>query len=130
MLNFLEEELRIRSTTSVIPTGVAFGKWRGLIENVVKDKKIVWPPTVIIKNTLLEQDDKGNVIFMHMLSYIILMIMMIKSFFDSSLFFNFFCHYCIFSGMENAELTLVLLKLQAQSIPRPARAPRDEPFDF
>ena len=64
LAELLEEELRIRGT-SVIPAGVAFGKWRGLKENVVRDKEIVWPPMVIIKNTLLEQDDDGQVIFLH-----------------------------------------------------------------
>ncbi|WOG91615.1 hypothetical protein DCAR_0310864 [Daucus carota subsp. sativus] len=59
LAELLEEELRIRGT-SVIPAGVAFGKWRGLKENVVRDKEIVWPPMVIIKNTLLEQDDDGQ----------------------------------------------------------------------
>lgn len=52
----LEEQLRIRGT-SVIPVGVAFGRWRGLKQNVARDKDIVWPPMVVIRNTFLEQDD-------------------------------------------------------------------------
>lgn len=52
----LEEVLRIRGT-SVIPAGVAFGRWRGLKQNLARDKLIVWPPMVIIWNTLLEKDD-------------------------------------------------------------------------
>nr|XP_043624595.1 protein SUPPRESSOR OF GENE SILENCING 3-like [Erigeron canadensis] len=51
----LEEELRRRGT-SVVPAGESFGQWRGLNE-VVKDKEIVWPPMVMIMNTLLEQDE-------------------------------------------------------------------------
>lgn len=51
----LEEELR-RKGTSVIPAGEAFGKWKGLRENTT-DHLIVWPPMVVIMNTLLEQDE-------------------------------------------------------------------------
>lgn len=63
LVELLEEELRIRDT-SLIPAGVAFGKWRGLKENVVWDKEIVWPPMVITRNTLLEQDDDEKVFFL------------------------------------------------------------------
>lgn len=51
----LEEELRRRGT-SVIPGGEAFGKWKGLRETAA-DHDIVWPPMVVIRNTLLEKDE-------------------------------------------------------------------------
>ncbi|CAL4896574.1 unnamed protein product [Urochloa decumbens] len=50
----LEEELSRRGT-SVVPAGEQFGKWKGLRESA--DREIVWPPMVIVLNTLLEQDD-------------------------------------------------------------------------
>ncbi|GJT34321.1 protein suppressor of gene silencing 3 [Tanacetum coccineum] len=57
----LEEELRIKGST-VVAAGESYGQWEGLNEKV-KDKEIVWPPMVIIMNTLLEPDenDKGIV---------------------------------------------------------------------
>lgn len=51
----LDEELRRRGS-SVIPAGEAFGKWKGLNE-IDNDREIVWPPMVVIMNTILEQDD-------------------------------------------------------------------------
>ncbi|XP_076886333.1 protein SUPPRESSOR OF GENE SILENCING 3-like [Bidens hawaiensis] len=54
----LEEELRIRGA-AVNPAGELYGQWKGLNE-AVKDKDIVWPPMVIIKNTQLEQDDNNK----------------------------------------------------------------------
>jgi len=54
----LDEELRRRGT-SVIPAGETFGKWKGLDE-MVKDRSIVWPPMVVIMNTRLEQDDNDK----------------------------------------------------------------------
>ncbi|KAG2623448.1 hypothetical protein PVAP13_3KG061400 [Panicum virgatum] len=50
----LEEELS-RMGTSVVPAGEQFGKWKGLREST--DREIVWPPMVIVMNTLLEKDD-------------------------------------------------------------------------
>lgn len=55
----LEEELRRRGT-SVIPGGEAFGKWKGLREKTA-DHDIIWPPMVVVMNTLLEQDDDEKV---------------------------------------------------------------------
>ncbi|GJN13566.1 hypothetical protein PR202_gb00284 [Eleusine coracana subsp. coracana] len=55
----LEEELSRRGT-SVIPAGEQFGKWKGLQEST--DREIVWPPMVIVMNTLLEKDDDDKVI--------------------------------------------------------------------
>ncbi|KAF8658059.1 hypothetical protein HU200_059523 [Digitaria exilis] len=53
----LEEELSRRGT-SVVPAGEQFGKWKGLRESTEStDCEIVWPPMVIVMNTLLEQDD-------------------------------------------------------------------------
>ncbi|CAL9179353.1 unnamed protein product [Musa hybrid cultivar] len=51
----LEEELRRRGT-SPVPAGEVFGKWKGLQETTT-DREIVWPPMVVIMNTLLEQDE-------------------------------------------------------------------------
>ncbi|KAL1814117.1 hypothetical protein ACET3Z_024182 [Daucus carota] len=59
LAQLLDEELRLRGA-SVIPAGEAFGKWKGLNENVVRDRKIVWPPMVMIMNTQLDQDDNGK----------------------------------------------------------------------
>uniref|UniRef100_A0ACD5WH28 Uncharacterized protein n=1 Tax=Avena sativa TaxID=4498 RepID=A0ACD5WH28_AVESA len=50
----LEEEMSGRGTT-VVPSGEQFGKWAGL--GGVTDREIVWPPMVIVMNTLLEKDD-------------------------------------------------------------------------
>ncbi|XP_020519096.1 protein SUPPRESSOR OF GENE SILENCING 3 homolog isoform X1 [Amborella trichopoda] len=51
----LEEELQRRGT-SAIPAGELFGKWKGL-HDAVADHEIVWPPMVIIQNTLLDRND-------------------------------------------------------------------------
>ncbi|KAK8449935.1 hypothetical protein SEVIR_7G287400v4 [Setaria viridis] len=53
----LEEELSRRGT-SVVPAGEQFGKWKGLREST--DREIVWPPMVIVMNTLLEQEEDDN----------------------------------------------------------------------
>ncbi|XP_061376109.1 protein SUPPRESSOR OF GENE SILENCING 3 [Gastrolobium bilobum] len=55
LAELLDEELRRRGT-SVIPSGEAFGKWKGL-KDEEKDHEIVWPPIVVIQNTKLEQDE-------------------------------------------------------------------------
>ncbi|ONK77382.1 uncharacterized protein A4U43_C02F5950 [Asparagus officinalis] len=55
LAKLLDEELR-RKGTSIIPSGEAFGKWRGLRETTT-DHEIVWPPMVVVMNTLLEIDD-------------------------------------------------------------------------
>jgi len=54
----LGEELSRRGT-SVVPAGEQFGKWKGLQEST--DREIVWPPMVIVMNTLLEKDDDDKV---------------------------------------------------------------------
>ncbi|KAK1628362.1 hypothetical protein QYE76_002677 [Lolium multiflorum] len=50
----LEEDM-LRRGSSVVPSGEQFGKWKGLREST--DREIVWPPMVIVMNTLLEKDD-------------------------------------------------------------------------
>ncbi|KAI3711850.1 hypothetical protein L1987_70399 [Smallanthus sonchifolius] len=44
---------------TVNPAGESYGQWMGLNE-VVKDKEIVWPPMVVIMNTQLEQDESDK----------------------------------------------------------------------
>lgn len=56
----LDEELQRRGT-SVIPAGELFGKWKGLKEKVT-DHEIVWPPMVVVMNTLLEKDAYDKVL--------------------------------------------------------------------
>ncbi|KAL7601768.1 hypothetical protein Lser_V15G23477 [Lactuca serriola] len=41
---------------TVVAAGESYGEWKGLNE-VVKDKEIMWPPMVVIMNTQLEQDE-------------------------------------------------------------------------
>ncbi|XP_058090002.1 protein SUPPRESSOR OF GENE SILENCING 3 homolog [Magnolia sinica] len=55
LAELLDEELHRRGT-SVIPAGELFGKWKGLRETAT-DHEIVWPPMVIVRNTILEQDE-------------------------------------------------------------------------
>ncbi|KAJ0488349.1 putative protein SUPPRESSOR OF GENE SILENCING 3 [Helianthus annuus] len=58
LAEILEEELRIRGAT-LNQAGESYGQWMGLNE-VVKDKEIVWPPMVVIMNTQLEQDENDK----------------------------------------------------------------------
>ncbi|WOL14274.1 hypothetical protein Cni_G23054 [Canna indica] len=53
----LEADLHLRGT-SVVTSGEVFGKWKGLKETT--DYDIVWPPMVIIRNTLLDKDDNDK----------------------------------------------------------------------
>uniref|UniRef100_A0A3Q7GD68 XS domain-containing protein n=1 Tax=Solanum lycopersicum TaxID=4081 RepID=A0A3Q7GD68_SOLLC len=53
LAQLLEEELRLRGTT-VVPASEVYGQWDG-VES--EDKKILWPPMVIIMNTALAKDD-------------------------------------------------------------------------
>jgi len=57
--NLLDEELRRRGT-SVVPAGESFGQWEGLKQEI-KDHDIVWPPMVVIMNTVLEKDENEKV---------------------------------------------------------------------
>ena len=57
----LEEEL-LRRGASVVLAGETFGKWKGLHE-MTADHEIVWPPMVVIMNTLLEKDENDKVLF-------------------------------------------------------------------
>ncbi|XP_074307861.1 protein SUPPRESSOR OF GENE SILENCING 3-like [Silene latifolia] len=56
--DLLDEELQ-RKGTSAIPAGESFGQWEGL-QKMEEDREIVWPPMVVIMNTLLEQDDNDK----------------------------------------------------------------------
>ncbi|XP_056163836.1 protein SUPPRESSOR OF GENE SILENCING 3-like isoform X2 [Syzygium oleosum] len=58
LAELLDEEL-MRRGASVVPAGEVFGKWRGLnVEE--KDYDIVWPPMVVIMNTILEKDESDK----------------------------------------------------------------------
>nr|XP_016509673.1 PREDICTED: protein SUPPRESSOR OF GENE SILENCING 3-like isoform X1 [Nicotiana tabacum] len=56
LAQLLEEELRRRGT-SVVPPGQVYGRWGG---GEYEDKEIVWPPTAIIVNTVLEKDENDK----------------------------------------------------------------------
>uniref|UniRef100_A0A803KNL0 Uncharacterized protein n=1 Tax=Chenopodium quinoa TaxID=63459 RepID=A0A803KNL0_CHEQI len=56
--DILDEELR-RKGTSVVPAGESYAQWEGLKQEV-KDHDIVWPPMVMIMNTLLDTDDNDK----------------------------------------------------------------------
>ncbi|XP_019257312.1 PREDICTED: protein SUPPRESSOR OF GENE SILENCING 3-like isoform X3 [Nicotiana attenuata] len=56
LAQLLEEEL-CRRGTSVVPPGQVYGGWGG---GEFEDKEIVWPPTVIIVNTVLEKDENDK----------------------------------------------------------------------
>ncbi|CAA7396502.1 unnamed protein product [Spirodela intermedia] len=55
LAELLEEELQ-RKGTSAVPIGEVFGKWKGLSQTTA-DHEIVWPPMVVVMNTILEKDD-------------------------------------------------------------------------
>eukprot|EP01018_Ginkgo_biloba_P035339 Gb_06157 [translate_table: standard] len=55
LAELLEEELRRRGAACVIAEEM-FGKWKGL-RDTVNNQEIVWPPIVIIQNTILDQGD-------------------------------------------------------------------------
>ncbi|XP_058097548.1 protein SUPPRESSOR OF GENE SILENCING 3 homolog [Magnolia sinica] len=59
LAELLDEELQRRGT-SIIPSGeVAFSKWKGLRETTT-DHEIVWPPMVIVMNTIREKDENDK----------------------------------------------------------------------
>ncbi|KAI3946269.1 hypothetical protein MKW92_035722 [Papaver armeniacum] len=53
---FQPKDIRGRKRTSVVLVGEVHGKWHGLHQSV-SDKEIVWRPTVVVMNTLLDQDE-------------------------------------------------------------------------
>ncbi|XXG72182.1 hypothetical protein AAC387_Pa07g1335 [Persea americana] len=53
--DLLEEKLQGRGAL-VIPRGKSFGRWKGLSE-MTAGHEIVWPPMVVVMNTLLEKDE-------------------------------------------------------------------------
>lgn len=53
----LEEELKRRGAAGLAAEEM-FGKWKGLQE-VTSNHMIIWPPMVVIQNTVLEQDEKN-----------------------------------------------------------------------
>ncbi|KAF8022988.1 hypothetical protein BT93_F0486 [Corymbia citriodora subsp. variegata] len=58
LAELLDEEL-MRGGTSVVPAGEVFGKWKGLkVEE--KDYDIVWPPMVVVMNTILEKGENDK----------------------------------------------------------------------
>ncbi|XP_047309707.1 protein SUPPRESSOR OF GENE SILENCING 3-like [Impatiens glandulifera] len=56
LATLLDEERKIRGAP-IVPAGEAFGQWRGLSHQTMKDCKIVWPPIVIIMNTKLKKGE-------------------------------------------------------------------------
>lgn len=60
LAELLEEELQRRGS-SVVPAGELFGKWKGL-SNTTTDHEVVWPPMVVIRNTILTKDENDKVI--------------------------------------------------------------------
>ncbi|XP_078434465.1 XS domain-containing protein / XS zinc finger domain-containing protein-like protein [Wolffia australiana] len=58
LAELLEEEVQ-RKGTGVVPIGEVFGKWKGLSDKT-PDVEIVWPPMVVIMNTILEKDDNDK----------------------------------------------------------------------
>ncbi|KAL2941271.1 Protein SUPPRESSOR OF GENE SILENCING 3 [Bienertia sinuspersici] len=56
--NVLDEELRRRGT-SAVSAGESFGQWEGLKQET-KDHDIIWPPMVVIMNTVLDKDDNDK----------------------------------------------------------------------
>ncbi|PKA56643.1 Protein suppresor of gene silencing 3 like [Apostasia shenzhenica] len=54
----LEEEIQ-RKGISAISAGEAFGRWKGL-RDTTADHEIVWPPMVVIMNTILEKDEEDK----------------------------------------------------------------------
>lgn len=65
LASLLDEDIQQRGISCRPPAEIC-GKWEGLGEEGVNDKEIVWPPMVIIMNTLLEQgeDDKVQYLFL------------------------------------------------------------------
>ncbi|KAI5672155.1 hypothetical protein M9H77_12519 [Catharanthus roseus] len=57
LAKLLEEELQRRGTSS-IPAGESYGIWEGL--DGMTEKEIVWPPMVVIMNTIHEKDDNDK----------------------------------------------------------------------
>ncbi|KAF5812740.1 putative XS domain-containing protein [Helianthus annuus] len=54
----LDEELCRRGVV-MVPSGEAYGRWKGL-DKEFQDREIIWPPMVIVMNTQLEQDENGK----------------------------------------------------------------------
>lgn len=59
--DLLEEEIHIRGVEA--NSGARFcGKWKGLqSENGDENQLILWPPMVVIQNTMLDFDDDSKV---------------------------------------------------------------------
>ena len=69
--DLLEEKLQGRGAL-VIPRGKSFGRWKGLSE-MTAGHEIVWPPMVVVMNTLLEKDENEKVLayyFFHSIKFI------------------------------------------------------------
>eukprot|EP01018_Ginkgo_biloba_P024770 Gb_11728 [translate_table: standard] len=60
LAEILEEELKRRGAAGLAAEEM-FGKWKGLRE-ATNNQEIVWPPMVIIQNTLLDQDENDMVL--------------------------------------------------------------------
>jgi hypothetical protein len=61
-VKLLEEEIQIRGIQADSGSQI-FGKWKGLQkENREVNRLILWPPIVVVQNTMLDFDDNSKVI--------------------------------------------------------------------
>lgn len=57
----LEEEIQLRGVQADSGSRIS-GKWKGLlIENREVNQLILWPPIVVVQNTMLDFDDNSKV---------------------------------------------------------------------
>lgn len=147
----LEEELRRKGISVAKPVSESFGRWHGLRE-MTADHEIVWPPMVVVMNTLLERDENGKVLAyyfsahqlyqVHVIEIAGLVLMLelsttlefIKSFHffsNFSLVFFFLSNLKQFAvdrhgGSRTSRLLQLIRCSKGSTFPRPSRAYWDE----